>query len=101
MQQTELFPVPNPCVGVCQSNAKGYCLGCLRSRNERLNWKDLAPCEKMRVIELCDARRAKLKAMTEAKKRGESLERFKVKPKETAPESKVDEVDPQSSLGDF
>jgi predicted Fe-S protein YdhL (DUF1289 family) len=88
-------------VGVCQSNAKGYCLGCLRSRSERLNWKDLAPCEKMRVIELCDARRAKLKAMAEAKKRGESLERFKAKPKETAPESKADEVDPQSSLGDF
>lgn len=101
MQQTELFPVPNPCVGVCQSNAKGYCLGCLRSRNERLNWKDLAPCEKMRVIELCDARRAKLKAMAEAKERGESLDRFKAKPKEVLPEAKAEGMNPQSSLGDF
>ena len=101
MQQTELFPVDNPCVGVCQSNAKGYCLGCLRSRSERLNWKDLAPCEKMRVIELCDARRAKLKAMAEAKARGESLERFKAKPKQLPSKSSDEEVDPQDTLGDF
>ena len=68
MQQVELFPVPNPCVGVCQSNAKGYCMGCLRSRTERQNWNDLMPAEKMRVLDLCDLRKKKIEAMIAAKK---------------------------------
>lgn len=55
----------------------------------------------MRVIELCDARRAKLKAMAEAKARGESLERFKAKPKSIPSKTTDEEVDPQDSLGDF
>ncbi len=68
MQQVELFPVSSPCVGVCQSNTKGYCLGCLRSRTERQKWNDLMPAEKMRIIDLCGLRRAKLDAMLKAKK---------------------------------
>ncbi len=68
MQQVELFPVPSPCVGICQSNSKGYCLGCLRSRTERQKWNDLMPSEKMRVIDLCRLRKAKLDAMLKAKK---------------------------------
>jgi predicted Fe-S protein YdhL (DUF1289 family) len=67
MQQVELFPVSNPCIGVCQSNSKGYCLGCLRSRTERQKWNDLMPAEKMRVIDLCELRKAKLNAMLAAK----------------------------------
>lgn len=73
MQQTELFPVPNPCIGVCQSNTKGYCMGCLRSRTERLNWKDLMPAEKMRVIEICDIRKIKLAEALKAKKEREEM----------------------------
>jgi len=72
MQQVELFPVPNPCVGVCQSNAKGYCMGCLRSRTERLKWNDLMPAEKMRVLDLCDLRKKKVKAILEAQKAKQS-----------------------------
>jgi len=72
MQQVELFPVPNPCVGICQSNAKGFCMGCLRSRTERQKWNEMMPAEKMRVIELCDLRRAKLEAMLKAKREGSS-----------------------------
>lgn len=72
MQQVELFPVPNPCVGICQSNAKGFCMGCLRSRTERQKWNEMMPAEKMRVIELCDLRRAKLEAMLKAKREGRS-----------------------------
>jgi uncharacterized protein len=68
MQQIELFPVPNPCRGICQSNAKGYCLGCFRSRNERFNWNDMMPSEKMRVIEVCELRREKVEAMLAAKR---------------------------------
>ncbi len=67
MQQVELFPVPSPCIDVCQSNAKGYCLGCLRSRSERQKWNDMMPAEKMRVIDLCALRKAKLDAMLKAK----------------------------------
>ncbi len=63
MQQVELFPVPNPCVGVCQSNAKGYCMGCLRSRTERLKWNDMMPAEKMRVLDLCKLRKEKVAAI--------------------------------------
>jgi len=72
MQQVELFPVPNPCVGVCQSNAKGYCMGCLRSRTERQNWNDLMPAEKMRILDLCDLRKKKIQAMIAAKKASQS-----------------------------
>ncbi len=68
MQQVELFPVPSPCVGICQSNSKGYCLGCLRSRTERQKWNGLMPAEKMRVIDLCQLRKAKLDAILKAKK---------------------------------
>ena len=32
-EQIELFDIDNPCIGVCTSNKKGYCFGCLRSRN--------------------------------------------------------------------
>ncbi|MEH6344463.1 MAG: DUF1289 domain-containing protein [Bermanella sp.] len=67
MQQVELFPVPSPCIDVCQSNAKGYCLGCLRSRTERQKWNGMMPAEKMRVIDLCALRKAKLEAMLKAK----------------------------------
>lgn len=67
MQQIELFPVQNPCVGVCQSNAKGYCLGCLRSRTERQKWNDMAPAEKMKVLDLCKLRRSKLEDMIKKK----------------------------------
>ncbi|MAA70762.1 MAG: DUF1289 domain-containing protein [Bermanella sp.] len=68
MQQVELFPVPNPCVGVCQSNAKGYCMGCLRSRVERQKWNDLMPAEKMRVLDLCALRKKKIAAIMQAQK---------------------------------
>lgn len=71
MQQVELFPVPNPCVGICQSNAKGYCMGCLRSRTERQKWNDYMPAEKMRIIDVCKLRKAKLIAMIDAKKQAE------------------------------
>jgi predicted Fe-S protein YdhL (DUF1289 family) len=68
MQQVELFPVPNPCVGICQSNAKGYCMGCLRSRVERQKWNDLMPAEKMRVLDLCELRKEKIAAIIKAQK---------------------------------
>lgn len=48
-------------------------MGCLRSRTERQKWNDFMPVEKMRVIELCDLRKAKLEEAMKAKKEREAL----------------------------
>lgn len=42
MEQIELFHIESPCRGVCQSSAKGFCKGCLRSREERFRWHSMA-----------------------------------------------------------
>jgi predicted Fe-S protein YdhL (DUF1289 family) len=46
-------------------------MGCLRSRTERQKWNDFMPAEKMRVIEICDIRKAKLAIALKAKKEKE------------------------------
>ena len=51
--QLEFFDVPSPCVGICQSNVKGYCIGCMRTRDERQNWTDLNNDNKQKVIKRC------------------------------------------------
>lgn len=28
----------NPCIGICQIDAKGYCIGCYRTQDERVKW---------------------------------------------------------------
>lgn len=62
MQQLELLSIDNPCVNVCQSDKRGYCLGCFRSRDERFNWNKLTAPEKRRVLELCKQRGQRRKA---------------------------------------
>ena len=54
--QLDFFDIPSPCVGVCQSDAKGTCLGCFRTRAERFNWVELKNSEKQRVIKRCHQR---------------------------------------------
>lgn len=61
MDQLELFDIPNPCIGVCQSNNRGYCLGCLRSRDERFNWHLKPISERSNILRLLAQRRARLK----------------------------------------
>lgn len=56
MQQLEFFTVPNPCVGVCTVDEKGYCQGCMRKREERFNWLNFTPAEQLHVIKLCRQR---------------------------------------------
>lgn len=46
MEQPDFFPIPSPCIGVCEANAKGYCKGCLRSREERLYWLQMTDSQK-------------------------------------------------------
>ncbi|WP_312057179.1 DUF1289 domain-containing protein [Pantoea brenneri] len=59
-EQLEFFPVPSPCRGICQSDARGYCLGCLRSRDERFNWLRFSDAQKREVLRLCYQRRLRL-----------------------------------------
>ncbi|MCO4800170.1 MAG: DUF1289 domain-containing protein [Colwelliaceae bacterium] len=51
--QLEFFDVPSPCIGVCQSNDKGQCLGCFRTRDERQQWINLSSDDKQKVIKRC------------------------------------------------
>ncbi|MBU2869642.1 DUF1289 domain-containing protein [Colwellia sp. E2M01] len=55
--QLDFFDIPSPCISVCQSDEKGNCLGCLRSREERQTWKDLNNDDKQKVIKRCIQRK--------------------------------------------
>lgn len=69
VSQLEIFDIPSPCVGVCESNNRGYCKGCLRSRDERLYWLRLSSTQKREVIRLCQQRRQRvLRAQDEARR---------------------------------
>lgn len=57
MEQLEFFEIPSPCIGVCRSDARGYCLGCFRSRDERFQWLDYSDHQKQLVIKLCKQRK--------------------------------------------
>lgn len=59
-EQIELFSIPSPCIGVCESNRLGYCKGCLRSREERFNWHSKPEFEQRRIIELLAKRKVRL-----------------------------------------
>ncbi|OON40436.1 DUF1289 domain-containing protein [Izhakiella australiensis] len=59
-EQLEFFPVPSPCRGICQADARGYCRGCLRSRDERFNWSKFSDSEKREVLRLCRQRYMRL-----------------------------------------
>ncbi|MBE5251527.1 MAG: DUF1289 domain-containing protein [Enterobacterales bacterium endosymbiont of Blomia tropicalis] len=59
-EQLEFFPVPSPCRGICQTDARGYCVGCLRSREERFNWMRFSDAQKRDVLRLCQQRRLRM-----------------------------------------
>ncbi|MDN5621054.1 MAG: DUF1289 domain-containing protein [Psychrobacter sp.] len=66
-QQFELFDIDNPCIGVCQSNKKGYCFGCLRSRAERQRWHDMTTEQRREVLRLVNGRRQRIEQMRQRK----------------------------------
>ena len=70
-QQFELFEIANPCIGVCRSNKKGYCFGCLRSRTERQRWHDMTTEQQREVLRLIVGRRQRIEQMRQRK--GEQL----------------------------
>jgi predicted Fe-S protein YdhL (DUF1289 family) len=65
--QLEFFDVPSPCVGICQSDDKGQCLGCFRTRDERLNWTSLNSDERQKVIKRCQQRKKRKSAPVKMK----------------------------------
>lgn len=67
MRQLEFFEIPSPCIGVCESNNRGYCKGCFRSRDERLYWLKFSDADKRQVVRLCQQRKVRvLRAKAEA-----------------------------------
>lgn len=55
--QLEFFDVPSPCIGICQTDDKGYCLGCMRTREERQSWLSLSCADRQKVIKRCRQRK--------------------------------------------
>ena len=62
-QQFELFEIANPCIGLCQSNKKGYCFGCLRSRTERQLWHTMTTEQRREVLRLVCGRKLRIEQM--------------------------------------
>lgn len=49
--------VPSPCISICQMSPKtGLCTGCLRTIEEIANWSLLPDNEKLKVLQLVEAR---------------------------------------------
>lgn len=69
MQQLELITIETPCINVCQSDNRGYCLGCFRSRDERFKWAQMTSPEKRKVLELCKSRNKRRIAKEKAKEK--------------------------------
>ncbi|MDX7988205.1 DUF1289 domain-containing protein [Xenorhabdus sp. 12] len=59
-EQLEFFAIPNPCRGICESDSRGFCRGCYRSREERFTWMKLSNSEKRKILRLCHQRYLKI-----------------------------------------
>jgi len=57
MQQLEFFDIPSPCIGVCESGPRGYCIGCYRSREERTHWHSIDDRTKRIIVQACNRRK--------------------------------------------
>ena len=65
--QIEMFEVPSPCIGVCETGPRGFCLGCYRSREERLYWQQVDDATRRIIVKACYRR--KRVAMTKKSKK--------------------------------
>jgi predicted Fe-S protein YdhL (DUF1289 family) len=71
MQQSELFEAPSPCIGVCENSPKGYCKGCMRSRDERFGWHTMDTGQQLQVMKLCARRYQRMLDRKQAKANGD------------------------------
>ncbi|WP_041419656.1 DUF1289 domain-containing protein [Shewanella violacea] len=100
MEQLEFFEIPSPCIGVCQTDARGYCKGCLRSRGERFNWLEFSDAKKTDVIRLCRQRiRRRKLTILKAKKAQLLQDRAAINPLLDFQAS--EEIETNLSLDDF
>lgn len=60
MKQPDFFDIPSPCIGVCRTNNRGFCVGCWRSREERHLWLKFSDEQKHQVMQLIAARKARI-----------------------------------------
>jgi predicted Fe-S protein YdhL (DUF1289 family) len=67
LKQIEIFEITSPCIGVCQSGPKGFCVGCFRSREERQHWINLEQDVQSKIIKACAIRKKRTKAVTKNK----------------------------------
>ncbi|QQX81237.1 DUF1289 domain-containing protein [Shewanella sp. KX20019] len=94
MEQLEFFEIPSPCIGVCQSDARGYCKGCLRNRDERFKWLEFSDAQKFDVIRLCKQRKRRRQlAMLKARKTQLLEERARANPSLDFNEQAVEPAD--------
>ena len=70
-EQLEFFPIQSPCRGICQVDERGYCRGCMRTRDGRFNWQTFSDTQKQEVLRLC---RQRLLRKIRANKAGEAEE---------------------------
>jgi uncharacterized protein len=40
----------SPCIGTCRLDARGYCIGCLRTGEEITRWRGMDDHERLRVM---------------------------------------------------
>ncbi|HZZ13141.1 MAG TPA: DUF1289 domain-containing protein [Paraburkholderia sp.] len=54
--------VPSPCVDICKLDGKtGFCLGCVRTRDEIRGWKTMEDDARQRIVDDAPRRVALLK----------------------------------------
>ena len=63
LKQIEIFEITSPCIGVCQSGPKGFCVGCFRSREARVHWIKLEQDVQSKIIKACAVRKKRAIAM--------------------------------------
>lgn len=68
MKQIEIFEITSPCIGVCQSGPKGFCLGCYRSREERVHWTKLEQDVQSKIVKACGNRKRRAQQTAKRKK---------------------------------
>ena len=68
MKQIEIFEITSPCIGVCQSGPKGFCLGCYRSREERVHWTKLEQDVQSKIVKACGNRKRRAQQIAKRKK---------------------------------
>ena len=59
----KLFEIVNLYIGICRSNKKSYCFGCLRSRTERQLWLSMSTEQRREVLRLIVRRKQRIEQL--------------------------------------